>query len=199
MLGKLGVAVLGLLIFVADDCGSKSGGSSNQNRAGANVSAEKGDGREEKGLKDACALVERAEVEAVQQALVSDARPNSATRGPLFVSQCLYSATSSDRPGQNLGVLVEVRRADPKGADPNAVRDEWARLRGKGASKRSEGSRPVSGVGDDALWTGSDSKLGALYVLSKDTIIYISVGGPEDATGKIEKSKTLAEKALKRL
>ena len=40
---------------------------------------------------------------------------------------------------------------------------------------------------------------GALYVLKKDSLIRISVGGLENEETKINKSKALAQKALQRL
>jgi len=42
-------------------------------------------------------------------------------------------------------------------------------------------------------------KAGAVYVLTKNRMVRVSVGGPDDAKTKIEKSKTLAAKVLKRL
>jgi hypothetical protein len=40
---------------------------------------------------------------------------------------------------------------------------------------------------------------GVLYVLKGDAFISISVGGPDTEETKINKSKTLAQKALQRL
>jgi len=40
---------------------------------------------------------------------------------------------------------------------------------------------------------------GALYILKDDTFIRISVGGPDKEETKIDKSKALAEKALRHL
>ena len=61
-----------------------------------------------------------------------------------------------------------------------------------------EGARPqrVAGVGDEAYWSGNPVSA-ALYVLKKDTIIRLSIGGPEDPSVKIKKAKTLAQKVLK--
>ena len=61
-----------------------------------------------------------------------------------------------------------------------------------------EGPRPqrVAGVGDEAYWSGNPVSA-ALYVLKKDTIIRLSIGGPEDPSVKIKKAKTLAQKVLK--
>jgi hypothetical protein len=63
-----------------------------------------------------------------------------------------------------------------------------------------EGAPPkkITGVGDEAYWMGSRVG-GALYVLKKNAFIRISVGGPGNEEEKINKSKALAQKALKRL
>ena len=58
--------------------------------------------------------------------------------------------------------------------------------------------KKIAAVGDEAYWSGSRFG-GALYVLKRNIIIRISVGGPDNEETKIEKSKKLAEKALGRL
>jgi hypothetical protein len=58
--------------------------------------------------------------------------------------------------------------------------------------------KKVDGVGDEAYWSGNRFG-GALYVLKRNVILRISIGGPDDQETKIEKSKRLAEKALGRL
>ena len=52
--------------------------------------------------------------------------------------------------------------------------------------------------GDEAFWTGNPL-VGALYVLKDDSYLRISIGGAEEASVKIQKTKALAQKALKRL
>ena len=56
----------------------------------------------------------------------------------------------------------------------------------------------VRGVGDDAVWSGNHL-VGALYVLRRDTIVRISVGGPGTKTEKIAKARRLGARALARL
>jgi len=176
-LSKLGTVVLCLFI-----CGSVAAA-----QPGATPKAEEGTG------VDACALVEASEVEAAQGGRVASARPAQVVRGALAVAQCHYAVTAPDKPGQNLGVLVEVRTGEPA-----AVAEEWAKLGAKKENKRSERPRPVEGVGRGAYWVGSD-RLGALYVLGRDRMVYVSLGGPGEVGEKIEKSKRLAQKALARL
>lgn len=222
MLLKLGTALLFFAIFAAEDCGTKSSdgqsakpaestasqtsaeSSKEPGRAGVTVSdasAKKSDASadEKAGVPvDVCSMVEPSEVETVQGAKVSDARANKVTRGPFAVSQCLYTVTAADKPGQNLSVLVEVRRPDSSAASADALATEWSKLRDKRENKRSERPRPVEGVGREAFWVGSD-KLGALYVLSKDALVYVSVGGADGVDAKIEKARKLAARALARL
>lgn len=218
MLNKLGIVALCLFLYAAEDCGSRPAGGQGQPTAGPPAAAATPGGvaagaggalppaaagaatasNAGQAPADVCALIEKSEVEAVQGGKVSAVRPVSVTRGPLAVSQCHYAVTAADRPGQNLGVLLEVRRADPRGTDPGALAAEWNKLREKKENKRSERPRAVEGVGDEAFWVGSD-RLGALYVLREDRLVYVSLGGPAAAGEKTEKSKQLALKALARL
>jgi hypothetical protein len=56
--------------------------------------------------------------------------------------------------------------------------------------------QPVAGVGDEAFW-GGNQITAALFVRRKDTIIRLSIGGPEDTPAKIKKASALARKVLK--
>jgi hypothetical protein len=56
----------------------------------------------------------------------------------------------------------------------------------------------VRGVGDEAYWTGNRMG-GALYVLKGTSYLRISIGSVVDQAIKIQRSKTLAQKAIARL
>ncbi len=56
----------------------------------------------------------------------------------------------------------------------------------------------MTGIGDEAFWVG-DHGVATLHVLKGDAFLRISVGGGGDESTRIEKTKTLARKALKRL
>jgi len=56
----------------------------------------------------------------------------------------------------------------------------------------------VKGVGDAAVWSGNRAA-GALYVLKANTIVRVSVGGGGSEEQKIERSKKLAARALRKL
>jgi len=71
---------------------------------------------------------------------------------------------------------------------------------GRGREEREKATPPtkIEGVGEEAFWSGNRFG-GALYVLKKDVLIRISVGGPDKEGTKIDKSKALAQKAIERL
>ncbi|MFN2455013.1 MAG: hypothetical protein ABR577_12405 [Pyrinomonadaceae bacterium] len=147
---------------------------------------------------------------------VKETKSNERTSGALAVSQCFYSLATFTK-----SVSLELTQSDPAQAAKNAPRELWMerfrrrteketdrdrdkdkeRERDKsGAEEEEEGGkpRPVPGVGDEAYWMGNRIT-GALYVLKKNSIVRISIGGSDDETVKIQKTKNLAQKALKRL
>jgi hypothetical protein len=69
--------------------------------------------------------------------------------------------------------------------------------REEGVEEESKPQR-VAGVGDVAYWSGNQINA-ALSVLRKDTVVRVSIGGPEDQATKIKKATALAQKALKAL
>jgi hypothetical protein len=156
------------------------------------------------GLIDACALIEKSEIAAVQGAEVQAIKPSAQMNGALAISQCYFSVTSSDG-SKNLSVHLEVIQPDPK--SPNAVKEYWEKVfkekgRREGEKEEEEEKRSppqsVSGVGEEAFWLGNP-KAGALYALKKGRMVRVSVGGGDDLKTKIEKSKNLAAKVLKRI
>jgi len=59
-------------------------------------------------------------------------------------------------------------------------------------------ARAINGIGDEAYWVGNPLT-GALYVLRGNSFLRVSVGGVREEAARIEKSKALAQAALKRL
>jgi hypothetical protein len=186
MLIKLGAAFVCFLLIQTGACDAKGGGDQNPKPVAAAQPAT-GPG--------ACALIENSEIEEVQGAQVRGSVPSGGAAGDMVVSQCYYTAISADG-AKNLSVHVEVMRG---AANKSAVTSFWEEkfLRAK-EKKKSEKPKPVSGVGDAAFWTGNE-RTGALYVLAGDRVVRISVGGPDPEAVKIQKSRALAGKALKRL
>lgn len=112
-----------------------------------------------------------------------------------FIAQCYYQL-----PTITNSVVLNVTTPKERG---KSVKEIWRtthaepRRRKKSEEKESLPEK-ISGVGEDAYWEASGIA-GALYVLKKDVILRISVGGAGDSRSKLEKSKTLAQKALARL
>jgi hypothetical protein len=161
---------------------------------------------------EGCSLITKEEVGALQGTTISDTKSSETSDGTYLITQCYYAAT-----GPNLSVSVAVTQIDPKNPNAPNPRTYWERTFGQydnakepepkkeeargGGREEEEKSRPpkkVDGVGEDAFWVG-DRFGGALYVLKGDAFIRISVGGPDNEQTKLEKSKTLAQKALGRL
>lgn len=155
-------------------------------------------------ISDACELITKEEVEAVQGSTVQEAMSSGQSDAGFRVSQCFYAAEESNR-----SVSLVVTQSDPDSRAKGSPKDYWKEIFGHGQEKeglKDEGdkkeeaksSQKISGVGDDAYWVGS-SVARALYVLKTNVFIRISVGGPDDEGAKLDKSKALAEKALQRL
>lgn len=151
---------------------------------------------------DACALLTSRDIQTVQGEAISDMKSSRPERSLFAVSQCFYTLPTFSR-----SISLEVTRKDPSRPDAESPRAHFMKLFREGApSAGSSGDAgeepgapvPVEGIGDEAFWSG-DGVVGALYVLKEDAYLRLSIGGPEDAAVKIEKSKALAGKALKRL
>jgi len=146
---------------------------------------------------DVCKLIASSEMKAVQGETVLDAKSSERKSGGFAIAQCYYTLSS-----QAKSVSLEVTRPDPGQGAPSGPRDRWKKLfHGEGDQEgEKESGKPVSvsGVGDEAFWTGNPM-VGALYVLKDNCYLRISIGGAEDASVKIRKTKALAQKALKRL
>jgi hypothetical protein len=155
---------------------------------------------------DACALITRAEIEATQGSSVKDIKNSTTTGGGFRVSQCFYGTAEF-----NKSVSLAVTQRDPAKPSNRSARDHWEEMfnpneekeRGEAENHEREEEavtppRKIDGVGEDARWTGMRFG-GALYVLKKDAFMRISVGGGNDEESRINRSKTLALKALGRL
>lgn len=160
---------------------------------------------------DSCSLLTPREIEEVQGDKVVSTKASEPQRGNFAVSQCFYSLATFSR-----SISLEVTRRRPGEAETPRVlwSQMFARAIEKGKDedqpeseekagrerKREAEARPhrVSGVGDEAFWSGS-SLGGGLFVLKGDAYFRLSVGGPESEAVKIEKLKKLARKAIARL
>ena len=148
---------------------------------------------------DACRLIEKKEVEAIQGSPIKETKSSVRSDGDLRISQCFYTATESNR---SVNLALIQRNTDQQ--TKRTPKDFWKKTFGdQEAASREEKEasvppRKIDGIGDEAYWT-TNRFGGILYVLKNDAFISISVGGPDNEESKINKSRALAEKALKRL
>ena len=160
---------------------------------------------------DACTLLTSDEIKAVQGEALKETTPSNRATGDFIVSQCYYGLPT---PANSISLTLTERNADQQGGQ--SVKDFWEQTFGKNESKgdkkeekkkpaaKREGDEesaplePVRGIGDEAFWSASRVG-GALYVLKGNNYLRISVGGKGDSEAKLKKSKTLAQKALRRL
>jgi hypothetical protein len=175
------------------------------------------------GRIDACALITKAEIEAVQGEAVKETKSSELPSGLFVMSQCLFRTPTFAK-----SVSLALATPDPLKRSALTPREFWRKQvhppeHEKGAKaekgkeekpaagkaktpketeeeREKELSKPrvIDGLGEEAYWMGSPIT-GALYVLKGDAFLRISVGGEKDESVRIKKAKTLAEKALKRL
>jgi len=176
------------------------------------------------GKIDVCELLTSKELQAVQGEALKDAKPSAHAEGGFMISQCFYSLPTFTN---SISLLVAQKgqtagARDPRDfwketfnrAEEEATADKKASAREKDkdkddkakagtrseaeAEERSAPPRKITGLGDDAYWTGNRVG-GALYALKGDTYIRLSLGGPGDQEAKIKKAKALAQIVVKRL
>ncbi len=157
---------------------------------------------------DACALLTSKEIESVQGEATKETKLTGQATGGFSISQCFFSLAIFI----NSVSLLVAQKGEGAGAnDPKEFwRDTFHRKKAeerekhrdkkKGGEAEEEGVPPqrVPAIGDEAYWVGSRVG-GALYVLTGNAYVRVSIGGPADQATKIKRSKALAQKALARL
>jgi hypothetical protein len=148
-----------------------------------------------KPLPDPCTLLTIADVEQAQGNVYLEATKSVKTSGGVTVSECYFRLAEASR-----SVTLELTRAE----SPHATHELWEKqFESKEKEKGEEGENElhgveVKGIGDDAIWTGNRVS-GALYVLTGDTILRISLGGIGTQELKVERAKMLAKRALAKM
>jgi hypothetical protein len=161
---------------------------------------------------DACTLIRKKEVEAVQGSPINETKSSERSDGDFRVSQCFYTADEFSR-----SITLEVFQKHPTDASKRSPIEFWnhtfaryreskegekkeAERRGSREGEEGEGVPPrkLKGLGDEAFWV-SNRFGGTLYVLKEKAFISISVGGTDSEEVKIDKSRKFATKALRRL
>jgi hypothetical protein len=158
---------------------------------------------------DACAVLTSADVQAVQGDAVQETKPSTQPAGGLLMSQCLFRTAS---PSKSVSVAIaSAGSVSPRAfwqkqfhsakSESEEREKEKPAAKGKPARQEEDEStqpRTIKGVGEQAYWVGSPM-VGALYVLTGNTFLRISVGGIREEAARIEKSVALARLALKRM
>jgi hypothetical protein len=145
--------------------------------------------------RNACEVLTRADLAAVQGEAFAGTKHSS--RGA--TSQCFYQLPSF----VNSVSLDLTRNGREYWEQHFESGEEHERRRKREREEEEEGEKEhppqrVKGVGDEAFWVGGQLA-GSLYVRKGDSVLRVSVGGKGSEKEKIAKSKTLAQKALKRL
>jgi hypothetical protein len=137
------------------------------------------------GPRDACALLTPGEIRSVQGTEVKTTKRSEESSRGLHVAQCFFETTDFAR-SVNVTLVSDGKRY-------------WTEtFQRSPRAGRKNPPRPIAGAGDEALWTG-DRRTGALYLLSGERVLRISVGGVADEEERIRRSKALALAAVDRL
>ena len=144
---------------------------------------------------DVCSLIPKEEIERTQETRIDDVRGMGRADGDSLVSQCIYTAETASQ-----SAVVAVTQNAPQAPGKRTPRDRWDEAVSRAAKRRGEGKekfippKKIEGLGDDAYWMG-----GAVYVLTGETMLRLSVGGPDPEETKMQKSKALAQQVLSQL
>ena len=133
---------------------------------------------------DACHVLTKREVAAVQGESFTAAKLTTRDE----ITQCFYQLPTFSK-----SISVDVIR-DKEFWEEHFDREEAE----EHEEEEARPPREIHGLGDDALWVGGRAA-GSLYVRKGDAVLRVSVGGPGSEDEKLAKSKTLAERALKRM
>jgi len=161
--------------------------------------------------RDACSLISKEEVESVQEAPMNETKSNERSDGVFRVSQCFYTATEFSK-----SVNLALIQKDPDHRASRSPKEFWKKKFGRYSGDEKERAKleketehkeereesvppkKIDGIGEEAFWARNRFG-GILYVLKGDAFLSISLGGTDAEATKLEKSKALAQKALRRL
>lgn len=148
-------------------------------------------------------LLTREEIRSVIGEPIQDPVTTNRAEAGFLVSQSYFGATTPSN-----SVVLTVTSRGP-GADARDPRQFWMEKfhpnpnvikedEGEEEHRKQTPPEPVSALGDEAYWVESGST-GALYVLQGNNFMRVAVGGNDEKPARVEKAKSLAEFALKRL
>ena len=144
----------------------------------------------------ACGLLTAEDILAVQGVTLREAKAADDRSKDLRFAQCVFAATDVVR---SVSLTVISGEGDAgKAYWTKTFHPQRSEAALKAALRKKDLPRHVPGLGDDAFWTG-DARAGALYVMRGDQILRISIGGVADEAERLQRSRVLAETALRRL
>ncbi len=142
---------------------------------------------------NACQVLTPRDVARVQGTKYQMTRLTESSESGVLLSQCLYRL-----PHVSDSVTVDLIR----GQAHEFWQKHFAAIDAASAvplkHEPDTDQRIVTGVGEKAVWSGSGRR-GSLYVLSRDTVIRISVGGSGSEDQRIERARRLADRVVHRL
>ena len=165
---------------------------------------------------DACNLLSGDDFKSIAGESYKEAQRSDREDRGLVISQCYYqmpnmansivlNVTTPKRGSgsRNPGVFWDetFTKAAEKDRDRNRDRDRKSEKPPVRGAEEEEGAPPerIKGLGQEAFWSASRVG-GALYVKRDDYIFFrISIGGADNASTKLNKSKRLAQLILKKL
>ena len=148
------------------------------------------------GAPGVCRLIADTEIQAVQQTALKELKSSDQQVKSLRYQQCVYAATDFAH-----SVSLTLISGEGDGTRTfwrQTFRPERSEAALAKVTRKKDLPRQIPNLGDDAFWTG-DTRAGALYVLTGDQVLRISVGGVSEESERLNRSRTLAESALRRL
>jgi hypothetical protein len=143
----------------------------------------------------ACSLLTSAEIARVQGEAPKETKPSTQESPGLHGDQCFFLL-----PTFTSSISLELTRGAVRAFWKKTFHEQGGEPTRESEEKEEQKQKPrrVRGLGDEAFWAG-DARLGGLYVLRKDAMLRLSIGGAETQPQKLKKLKTLARNALKRM
>ena len=139
----------------------------------------------------ACDLISPEEIRAVQNVPLKERKASEHQSKGLGFAQCVYATTDFVH-SVSLSVIT--------GKGAQGARGYWDRTFHPKTPKTSSKKPPraVPGDWEEAFWSG-EARAGALYILSNNVVLRVSVGGVADEDERLRRTKSLVEAALRRL
>ncbi|HZE69618.1 MAG TPA: hypothetical protein VE135_08860 [Pyrinomonadaceae bacterium] len=118
---------------------------------------------------DACDLLRSKDIQSIQGEALKDTKASDRAEGGLHISQCFYSLATFSK---SIALTLTVKDGGRYARDPREFwnetfhrdKDSERRRAGEDAEEKEAIAESISGVGEEAFWTGSRVG-GALYVL----------------------------------